>query len=256
MKNIGRLVSLGTIAAVVLFLSIVAAAQTPTVQIVSNSQLGDILADASGKTLYIFTNDTAGQASTCNGTCATNWPPLTIPSGSPTAPSGLPGALSTIARTDGALQVAYNGMPLYTFANDTAAGQTNGQGVNNVWFVALAQAAGTGTPGTPAAAATTEATTAATAAATTAATTEATAEATVAATVEATTAATTAPTAAAAATTEPTVAAAAASPTVQQALPTTGGSGGSWPLTVIVLGGLALLAGAGISVALQRQRPV
>jgi predicted lipoprotein with Yx(FWY)xxD motif len=241
MKKIGRFVSLGTVAAAVLFLSIIAVAQTPTLQIVDNAQLGRILADAGGKTLYTFTNDTAGQASTCTGTCATNWPPLTVASGSPVAPTGLPGTLTTIARADGALQVAYDGMPLYTFINDTAAGQTNGQAVNNVWFVALAEAAATGTPATPAAAA-----------ATTAATTEPTTAATAAATAVATEAATTAPT------TAPTVAAATeatAVPTVQQALPTTGGSGGSWPLTVIVLGGLALLVGAGASVVLQRQRP-
>ncbi|MHB0875867.1 MAG: COG4315 family predicted lipoprotein [Anaerolineae bacterium] len=247
MGKTGRILSLGTIAAVVLFLSVVAVAQATTVQIVNNADLGMILADADGMTLYTFTNDTAGQPSTCVDTCATNWPPLTIASGDPVAPAGLPGTLSTIARADGALQVAHDGMPLYRYVNDTAAGQTNGQGVNNVWYVVVVQAAGTGTPGTgtPAAEATTAATTAATAEATTAATEVATAAATTAATVAAQ-AATTTPAATA-------VAGATGTATPQQALPTTGAGGGSWTLTVIVLGGLALLAGAGLSVALQRR---
>ena len=46
------------------------------------------------------------------------------------------GTLSTIKRDDGTLQLAINGMPLYYFANDTAKGQLNGQGVGGVWYVA------------------------------------------------------------------------------------------------------------------------
>lgn len=46
------------------------------------------------------------------------------------------GALTTFAREDGTLQVAYNGMPLYYFANDAVAGETNGQGIGGFWFIA------------------------------------------------------------------------------------------------------------------------
>ena len=102
----------------------------------ATSAQGDVLTDADGLTLYTFTNDTVDSgASTCNEGCATAWPPLTI-TGEPTGPDSLTGELDVITRTDGASQVTYNGAPLYRFANDTIAGDTNGHEVGGVWFVA------------------------------------------------------------------------------------------------------------------------
>lgn len=252
MSKLARPLSLVVVLVLVLTLSVLVFAQGPTVQIANNATHGMILTDAAGMTLYHFTRDAVNQPSQCTGDCATIWPPLTIASGAPVAPEGLTGALSTVARADGSLQVTYNGLPLYLYANDAAAGETNGQGVNNVWFVALAQtAAATGTTE-----ATTAATTEATAAATTAAT-EAATTATTAATEAATAAPTTAATVvaqAATATTGAAAATAAATATPAQTLPTTGAETSSWTLTIVLLGGLALLAGAGLSVALQRNR--
>lgn len=98
--------------------------------------LGEILVGEGGKTLYVFTRDTGG-ASVCNGECATNWPPLLAEGGAaPTAGEGVTGTLGTITRDDGSTQVTYNGAPLYYFIGDAAAGQVNGQGLQDVWFVA------------------------------------------------------------------------------------------------------------------------
>jgi predicted lipoprotein with Yx(FWY)xxD motif len=76
--------------------------------------------------------------STCKGECAKFWPPLRV-SGKPTAGSAVSAAkLATIRRSDGTRQVTYNGHPLYTFAQDTRPGQTNGQGLTAFgarWFV-------------------------------------------------------------------------------------------------------------------------
>jgi predicted lipoprotein with Yx(FWY)xxD motif len=109
------------------------AAGSVTVELASTT-LGDVLADGSGRTLYVFTPDGTG-APTCYDTCAANWPALT----SDTAPqlgAGLAAAdFGTTARTDGTTQVTFHGMPLYYFAGDTAAGQTNGQGLNGKWYV-------------------------------------------------------------------------------------------------------------------------
>ena len=97
---------------------------------------GTYLTGAGGMTLYTFTKDSAN-TSACAGDCAGNWPPLTAAAGvTPTAASGATGALTTFARADGSLQVAYDGKPLYYFANDKAAGDTNGQGIGGFWFIA------------------------------------------------------------------------------------------------------------------------
>jgi len=75
--------------------------------------------------------------STCTGSCATNWPPLTVSVGAAIAgPNGASGAFATFTRSDGTIQVTYNHMPLYYFAGDSKAGDTTGQGKNNTWFVA------------------------------------------------------------------------------------------------------------------------
>ncbi|HEU5378116.1 MAG TPA: hypothetical protein VFV38_22055 [Ktedonobacteraceae bacterium] len=94
-----------------------------------------ILTDAQGKTLYYFTKDTA-TTSNCSAACAQAWPPLIFSgSGTPTSDTSLPGTLSVVTTTNGAM-VAYQGHLLYTFSGDSASGQTTGDGKNGVWFVA------------------------------------------------------------------------------------------------------------------------
>src|SRR5579884_1188904 len=77
-----------------------AGAADPTVRLGNGGSLGTILTDPADKTLYLFKKDTAG-SSTCYDTCAQNWPPLLIQSGSPSAPADLGGKLGTTTRTDG-----------------------------------------------------------------------------------------------------------------------------------------------------------
>ena len=98
----------------------------------ADSSLGQIIVDAEGKTLYMFTPDEAGTP-TCYDQCATAWPPLT---GEVTAGAGLDASkLTLVDRTDGTKQVNYGNWPLYYFANDAAAGDVNGQGLNDKWYV-------------------------------------------------------------------------------------------------------------------------
>jgi predicted lipoprotein with Yx(FWY)xxD motif len=88
-------------------------------------------------TLYLFEKDT-GMKSTCNGACATFWPPVTT-EGAAKVGSGLDaGKLGTTARTDGETEVTYNGHPLYYYAGDKQPGDTTGQGLNAfgaLWYV-------------------------------------------------------------------------------------------------------------------------
>ena len=91
---------------------------------------GKMLVDAKGMTLYVFDKDSGGK-STCNGQCATNWPPLAAAAGA--TPTG---DWTLVTRDDGAKQWAYQGKPLYTWVKDTKAGDVTGDGVNNVWHIA------------------------------------------------------------------------------------------------------------------------
>src|SRR3954471_20241734 len=111
-------------------------ASSGTVDLAKGS-LGPILIDSQGRTLYLWQADT-GAKSTCNGACASAWPPL-VTTGKPTAGSGVRASLlATSKRANGAEQVTYNGHPLYRYAGDTAAHQTNGQGsagFGALWYV-------------------------------------------------------------------------------------------------------------------------
>jgi len=85
-----------------------------------------VLTNAQGLTLYWFAPDSATR-STCYGTCAAYWPPVT---GTPTVGPGVTGTLATIKRSDGTTQVTYNGHPLYTYVGDTAPGQDFGNNLD------------------------------------------------------------------------------------------------------------------------------
>ena len=93
--------------------------------------------DRSGFTLYTFENDrndTDGDGPTdsdCNGGCAETWPPLFADAGATEA-----GAYTIVDRDDGTRQWALNGLPLYFYAPDQAAGETRGEGAGGVWYVA------------------------------------------------------------------------------------------------------------------------
>ena len=107
--------------------------EAATLRVAKAGPLGDVLVDEEGFTLYLFTKDSDG-SSACTGSCATTWPPLLAP-GSATVGAGLDEAkLGTLARSDGPAQVTYAGKPLYRYAPDQKAGDTNGQGVGGVWF--------------------------------------------------------------------------------------------------------------------------
>lgn len=114
------------------------AAGDATVQVVAHPSYGPILADATGRSLYLFTVDGEG-TSACYDACAELWPPVLV-SGQPQAGEGIDAALlGTTRRTDGSLQATYGGWPLYYYALDQAPGATAGQGVGGVWFLVSPQ---------------------------------------------------------------------------------------------------------------------
>ena len=104
-----------------------------TVELAETS-LGSVLADGTGRILYVFTADSDG-VSNCSGDCLANWPAL-LSDAAPSLGQGLDAEdFALITRDDGGSQVTLFGMPLYYFAGDTAPGDTNGQGVGGKWYV-------------------------------------------------------------------------------------------------------------------------
>jgi predicted lipoprotein with Yx(FWY)xxD motif len=91
------------------------------------ANVGKVLVDSEGMTLYYFQKDQKGSGvSKCEGACAEAWPPLTS-GGEPEAMSGVNASmLGTIERSDGTMQVTYAGWPLYTFVEDQKPGEDNG----------------------------------------------------------------------------------------------------------------------------------
>jgi predicted lipoprotein with Yx(FWY)xxD motif len=94
----------------------------------SNAQLGTILTNAQGATLYYFLPERGGKIVCSSSACTTYWPPSLTAGGNPTGGAGVTGQLGVVMRAGGD-QITYNTWPLYTFAGDKAPGQTTGQGV-------------------------------------------------------------------------------------------------------------------------------
>lgn len=102
----------------------------------AESDLGTILVDPDGFTLYIFTVDGEGE-SACYDDCAATWPP--VPADTPISSELDQSIFGSTQRTDDIEQLTVNGMPLYRYAPDASPGDTTGQGVNDVWFVVDAE---------------------------------------------------------------------------------------------------------------------
>ena len=116
----------------------IAAQYGPPLVKVSEAGGRTILAEAnSGLTLYFNAEDVpASGYSHCIDACATTWPPLVVPFGEGFQIAGL-GIFGSIVREDGYRQVLYRGRPLYLYAGDKAPGDTNGDGIDGHWSVAV-----------------------------------------------------------------------------------------------------------------------
>lgn len=110
--------------------------ELPPIAVVSAGRVGDlggVLVDSEGRTLYDFDKDKrtlySAKSSACYGACEKNWPPL-LTGGEPEAKGrAMRSKMSTLKRKDGSLQVTYYGHPLYTYTGDKKPGEANGNGV-------------------------------------------------------------------------------------------------------------------------------
>ncbi len=104
-------------------------------KVVRVQNFGLFLTDANGRTLYMFDKDTTNTSNCTTGTCLQNWPPYTAQGTVTADPSLDKTKLGTAARPDGAMQVTFDGHPLYYFAGDKNPGDVKGQGVAGLWHV-------------------------------------------------------------------------------------------------------------------------
>lgn len=96
------------------------------------TKLGELLVSPKGMTMYTYDKDQSG-VSTCTGTCAEHWPPVKASASDKPA-----GDFTVLKRPDGTLQWAYEGKPLYGYADDKKAGDVEGDGKGGVWHVVKA----------------------------------------------------------------------------------------------------------------------
>jgi predicted lipoprotein with Yx(FWY)xxD motif len=101
---------------------------------VSDNELGQLLADAAGRTLYGFTKDADGTP-TCVDGCANAWPPVVVDESLDLGTLPDSATFSIVDRPDGSKQLKAGKWPLYYFSGDTAPGDTNGQASGGIWFV-------------------------------------------------------------------------------------------------------------------------
>jgi predicted lipoprotein with Yx(FWY)xxD motif len=131
MRTSGKIVFLALV--VVLIGAGMALAEGAAVDIKMKDGIGSYLVDSKGMTLYNFKNDSPG-TSACAGPCVEKWPLFYL--AKVTVGSGLDAKnVGEIKRADSKEQATYKGMPLYYFSGDKAPGDTNGQGIKDVWFV-------------------------------------------------------------------------------------------------------------------------
>jgi predicted lipoprotein with Yx(FWY)xxD motif len=120
-------------------------AGTALVRTASNATLGaTVLTDPQGLTLYRLSGEENGKFICTNSSCTQVWHPLAAPTSG--APSGAVGSLATVKRPDGTVQVAYKGMPLYTFTGDQRPGDAKGEGLKDVGIWNAIRLGASGTP--------------------------------------------------------------------------------------------------------------
>jgi predicted lipoprotein with Yx(FWY)xxD motif len=110
--------------------------------VATKGSAGSVLSNAAGFSLYYFTPDAAGTP-TCVAACAGTWPaqPAASAAASPPGPA-VTGRIGSAPRAGGAMQMTYNGWPLYTYVQDKAPDDAYGEGVGGVWHAMHPDTAG------------------------------------------------------------------------------------------------------------------
>jgi predicted lipoprotein with Yx(FWY)xxD motif len=129
---------------------------TTTVSVQSIDGMGDVLVDSEGAALYTADEESDGRVR-CTDECASTWIPLTLSDGDqPSGADEVSGQLDVVRRPGGGRQVAFDGQPLYRFADDPMPGEVTGDGLADefggelfTWQVATADGSAAGEAPTP-----------------------------------------------------------------------------------------------------------
>ncbi|HEU5354530.1 MAG TPA: hypothetical protein VFU65_08705 [Actinocrinis sp.] len=106
-------------------------ASSASIKTASVGQLGTVVVNSQGMTLYRFDADSNNPpASHCDSSCTKYWPPVLAGSGTPAVQGVSASLLGTVTRSDGTKQITLGGWPLYMYVGDHAAGDANGQGLD------------------------------------------------------------------------------------------------------------------------------
>jgi len=126
-----------------------ATASSAALGVTTNSSLGQIVTTGSGMTVYRYDADSANPSkSNCSGGCASAWPPVLVTGSVMPSVNGVSSTLvGEVTRSDGTKQLTLGGWPLYTYAGDMSAKQTNGQGSGGSWWAVTPTGAKASTSG-------------------------------------------------------------------------------------------------------------
>jgi predicted lipoprotein with Yx(FWY)xxD motif len=113
-----------------------ASSSSAALMVTTNQSLGQIVTTGSGTTVYRYDADSDNPPkSNCDGGCASAWPPVLVTGSGPPQVSGVSSSLvGEVTRSDGSKQLTLDGWPLYTYAGDSGAGSTAGQGSGGTWW--------------------------------------------------------------------------------------------------------------------------
>ena len=145
-------VILAALAAGALISGVAGAAGAPRIVRSHNTSLNETLVvDSHGRTLYSLHPETTHHLLCRSRACFELWPPLTVRSAGVklVAGHGVEGHLGLLHRSDGKLQVALRGLPLYRFSGDSAKGQAHGEGIKSfggTWHAVTAETHASGAP--------------------------------------------------------------------------------------------------------------
>ncbi|WP_165988788.1 SCO0930 family lipoprotein [Streptomyces sp. YIM 98790] len=111
-----------------------AAGNTADLSVVQDPELGPVVTDAQGRTLYRFSNDTAWpMVSHCTGACLDVWKPA-APVDTERLDGVDPELISVLDRPDGTEQLAIDCWPVYWYTGDAVPGDTKGHNAQGMWF--------------------------------------------------------------------------------------------------------------------------